>query len=114
MSAQEATKYTLADIRPPFYPCPISEQETIIQISRDGDTAQIYTNDLKMLTRLKKAMKSQGSEWRLIEISHNRGRQSGWGFECPKRLLSFRSKKMGAAEKNPSESENSEIDAEGE
>ncbi len=94
MSKQGKQTYTLADIHAPFYPCPISEQETIIQISRDSEVAHVYTNDLTMLTKCKRATKAKGSQWGIIEIQYIGERQCGWGFECPKRLVSMRSKSL--------------------
>lgn len=91
--------YSLSDIHGPFYPCPIYEQETVIQISRDSEEAHIYTNDLTMLTRLKRAAKYAGSQWRLIDIQYMAGRQCGWGFACPKRLVSFRTKSLAKSSK---------------
>ena len=88
----EKKAHSLDEIKPPFYPCPICEQETLIQISRDSQEANIYTNDLTMLTRLKRAAKYAGSQWRLIDIQYMAGRQCGWGFACPKRLVSFLAK----------------------
>lgn len=100
---KEKKTYSLDEIKPPFYPCPIYEQETVIQISRDSEEAHIYTNDLTMLTRLKRAAKYAGSQWRLTEIQYMGGRQCGWGFECPKRLVSFRTKSLAKSseEDNP-------------
>ena len=93
----------LDNIKPPFYPSPIAEQETVIQISRDSQEAFIYTNDLTMLTRLKRACNFSGSQWRLVKIDYMRGRQCGWAFKCPKRLVSFRTKSLakGSEEDNP-------------
>ena len=87
----------LTEIKPPYYPCPVSEQETVIQISRDSVEAHIYTNDLTMLTRFKRAANAEGSPWRLTEIQHMGGRQCGWGFECPKKFISYRGRPYGRA-----------------
>lgn len=98
MSAAKSPALPLSEIHGPFLPCPISEQETVIQIDRDGDTATVYTNDLTMLTKLKRAANAKGSQWRLIAIDRSRGRQCGWRFECPKRLISYRAKRLGAGD----------------
>lgn len=94
MSKQANRDYSLDEIKGPFYPCPVAEQETVIQISRDSQEALIFTNDLTMLTRLKRAANCKGSAWKLTQIDYMRGLQCGWGFACPKRLISFRSKNL--------------------
>ncbi len=101
MKAAEPVALALSEIRPPFYPCPVSEQETIVQMSRDGETASVYTNDLTTLTKLRRAANAKGSLWRLTKIDYSRGCQCGWRFECPKRLISFRSKSLAKADGSP-------------
>ena len=89
----------ISQIKGPFYPCPISEQETIVSVSRDEESATIYTNDLTMLTKCKRAAKAEGSQWRLIHIDYM-GKDHlpcGWTFTCPKRLVSFRTKILAKA-----------------
>jgi hypothetical protein len=89
----------ISQIKGPFYPCPISEQETIVSVSRDEESATIYTNDLTMLTKCKRAAKAEGSQWRLIHIDYM-GKDHlpcGWTFTCPKRLVSFRTKSLAKA-----------------
>ena len=107
MQNEAKREYSLSDIKPPFYPCPVSEQETVIQISRDGETAHIRTNDLTMLAKCRRATNAKGSEWKLVEIQYMGGRQYGWGFECPKKLAtSFPAKslsKKGKAEESEEE-----------
>lgn len=103
---QAKREYSLEDIRAPFYSCPVAEQETIIQVSRDSQEAHIFTNDLTMLTRLKRAMgRADGGTWKLTEIEYMRGLQCGWGFVCPKRFLTFRSKILGKGSEEPEEAE---------
>lgn len=105
MNKETKREYSLNEIKSPFYPCPIAEQETVIQISRDGKTAHIFTNDLTMLTKCKRVANSKGSQWKLIEIQYMRGLQCGWGFECPKKLVSFRSKVLSKGSGSPEEQE---------
>ncbi len=105
MNKPNEKTYSIEEIKGPFYPCPISEQETIIQISRDSEVAHIYTNDLTELTRCKRAAKAEGSEWRLTGIDYMRGLQCGWGFECPKRLVSHRAKRLTHTTQSTAEEE---------
>lgn len=112
MSKEPKKEYSLDEIKGPFYPCPVAEQETVIQVSRDSQEAHVFTNDLTMLTRLKRAANSKGSAWKLTQIDYMRGLQCGWGFTCPKRLLSFRSKILSKGNENPEEQEEEPIEEE--
>lgn len=72
--------------------CPIEEQETTIQISRDGTKARIWSSDNTAITRFKKCLKNS-SEWVCWEGSKNKnGNITGYFFECPKKFISYRSK----------------------
>lgn len=82
--------FDVSEIKGPLYPCPTSEQETIIQFSRDETEICIWTNNLNDLTRFKSLVKRKNSGWKLIGIDYACGRQCGWRFKCPKDVLGFK------------------------
>lgn len=93
MLAPKGGSLPLDAIETPPYPTPVSEQETVIRMSRDEGIAYVYTNDLTRLTKLKKAAGAEGSQLRLVEIQAM-GKpplQCGWGFEGPARSVTVRS-----------------------
>ena len=71
---------------------PIYEQETIVRFYRDEDRAIVYTSDITMMNKLDKMVATSG-DWYLTG-SHNfkDGTIADKTYECPKRLISFRSK----------------------
>ena len=73
---------------------PIEEQETTIQMDRNSDVATVYTSDYTYMTKLDKHVEGNPDEWRLVGISRLGGDIVGKTYECPKRLISFRSKTM--------------------
>lgn len=71
----------------------ISEQETSVNFSRDGDICTVYTSDSTVMTKLDKLVESDKSpHWKLKEEHrlHN-GELIGKTYETHKRLISFRS-----------------------
>ena len=72
---------------------PVEEQETVINFSRDNDTATIYTSDSTMITKLNKLTRTAGTEWKLDEIIKDKhGVEVARNYSCPKKLISYRSK----------------------
>lgn len=71
---------------------PIYEQETIVRFYRDEDRATVYTSDITMMNKLDKMVATSG-DWYLVG-SHNfkDGTIADKTYECPKRLISFRTK----------------------
>lgn len=69
---------------------PANEQETTVAFERNTDKATIYTSDATMLTKLHKLMEKNPKEWRLIGKGRINGDIVSETFECPKRLISFR------------------------
>ena len=71
----------------------IEEQETTISIYRDGETAEIYTSDSTMMTKLDKRVRENPEAWKCVRVETiGDGAEivAKW-YECPKRLISFRS-----------------------
>ena len=71
----------------------IEEQETTISIYRDSDTAEIYTSDSTMMTKLDKRVRENPDSWKCVRVETMGGGAevvAKW-YECPKRLISFRS-----------------------
>ena len=65
----------------------VSEQETIIQFSRDEDFATIWTSDTTVMTKLDK-------HYDLIDVGkHSNGTILSKTYKCDKKLVSFRSKR---------------------
>lgn len=68
----------------------VNEQETVVNFERNTDKATVYTSDQTMLTKLHKLMEKNPKEWRLIDKGRIDGDVVSETFECPKRLISFR------------------------
>ena len=90
----------------------IDEQETVIAFSRNGDTASVETTDPTVLTKLKKYAATNPKEWSLTNVTAS-GNESdptkitSICFECPKKLISLRSK--SASPRELTEEERAEI-----
>lgn len=76
---------------------PISEQETIINLSRDDMTAKVYTTDSTMITKLDKMVKKQPDKYKIVKQD-----EYGKWYTCPKKLIGFR---CAAAHKTISDEE---------
>lgn len=88
------------------------EQETIIVFSRNNDTASVETTDSTVLTKLKKYATTNPDEWVLTNVTTGRGESdptkiTSICFECPKKLISLRSK--STAPRELTEEERAEI-----
>lgn len=71
--------------------CSAFEQETVIQISRNRDTASIWTSDSTQLTKIKHIMRKDPNSYVCTEVTKNKlGEVVGYAFECPKNLISYR------------------------
>lgn len=70
----------------------LQDQQTVIQFSRDSETATIWTSDRTVMTRLDKFVKDgKNSSWRLKEESRLLdGELASKTYETNKRLISFR------------------------
>lgn len=76
---------------------PVDDQETVIVFSRNGKTASVETTDSTVFTKLKKCAANSPDEWVLTNVTQEQGeidpmRLSSVCFECPKKLISIRSK----------------------
>ena len=81
----------------------VDEQETVIVFSRNGKTASVETTDPTVLTKLKKCAATSPDEWVLTGVTQEHGetdpmRLSSVCFECPKKLISIRSKTVAPRE----------------
>lgn len=90
----------------------IDEQETIIVFSRNNDTASVETTDSTVLTKLKKYATTNPDEWVLTNVTTGQNESDPMKitsicFECPKKLISLRSK--STAPRELTEDERAEI-----
>ena len=79
------------------------EQETVIVFSRNNDTASVETTDSTVLTKLKKYAATNPDEWVLTNVTAGRNESDPMKitsicFECPKKLVSLRSKSTSPRE----------------
>lgn len=79
------------------------EQETVIVFSRNGDMASVETTDSTVLTRLKRYAVANPDEWVLTNVTTSQNesdpmRITSICFECPKKLVSLRSKSTSPRE----------------
>lgn len=72
---------------------PITEQETIIHMSRDNDIVTVWTNDSVMMTRLDKLITGNGI-WSVKEQYGQDKSLYAKEYKAPKSLISFRSHKI--------------------
>ena len=90
----------------------VDEQETVIVFSRNNGTASVETTDPTVLTKLKKYATTNPDEWVITNVKTS-GNESdpmkitSICFECPKKLISLRSK--SAAPRELTEEERAEI-----
>ena len=70
----------------------VSEQETTVQFSREGDKAVIWTSDSTVMTKLDKLVQ-RSKQWKCVEEQRPQGsdRVIAKRYETYKRLISFRS-----------------------
>ena len=90
----------------------IDEQETVIAFSRNDDTASVETTDPTVLTKLKKYATTNPDEWVLTNVTTGQDESDPMKitsicFECPKKLISLRSK--STAPRELTEEERAEI-----
>ena len=79
------------------------EQETVIVFSRNNDTASVETTDSTVLTKLKKYATTNPDEWVLTNVTTGQDESDPMKitsicFECPKKLISLRSKSTAPRE----------------
>ena len=80
-----------------FSGIPGDEQETVIVFSRNSNTASVETTDSTVLTKLKKCAVTSPDEWVLTNVTTSPNESDPMKitsicFECPKKLISLRSK----------------------
>lgn len=79
------------------------EVETIVTFNKLEGEAIIYTTDNTVLTKLKKNIKSNPDEWKLVRFSTHSSNDSeneitSVEVSCPKKYISFRSSKRRISE----------------
>lgn len=68
----------------------LEEQETVINIRRDSEFAEIWTSDTTTMTRLDKLAKNK-SDWECYRVEKFKdGTVAGKWYRCPKKLVSYR------------------------
>lgn len=88
------------------------EQETVIVFSRNDDTASVETTDSTVLTKLKRYATTNPDEWVITNVTTGQNESDPMKitsicFECPKKLISLRSK--STAPRELTEEERAEI-----
>ena len=68
----------------------LSEQETIINIMRTEDRAEIYTSDSTMITKLDRKVKEHPDIWKILTENTVSGKVVSKTYSCPKKLVSLR------------------------
>ena len=79
------------------------EQETVIVLSRNNDAASVETTDSTVLTKLKRYATTNPDEWVLTNVTTGQSESDPMKitsicFECPKKLISLRSKSTSPRE----------------
>ena len=80
-----------------FSGIPGEEQETVITFGRNSNAASVETTDSTVLTKLKKCVATSPDEWLLTNVTTSSNESdptkvTSVCFECPKKLISLRSK----------------------
>ena len=88
MTTQKKT-YTVDDMVT-LMGVPSEEQETSITFERNSDKMTIWTSDNTMVTKLKKLMVKNPTEYVLVSISTCGGQPVMYEIEAPKELLLLR------------------------
>jgi len=71
--------------------CPVDEQETTIQVSRDEGVLNIWSSDNTMITKLRKCVEEGPDTWKCWEGSRDAdGRVTGYFFSAPRKMLTLR------------------------
>lgn len=70
---------------------PVTEQETIIQFSRDSDEASVWTSDSTMMTKLDKLVDYKN--WYRVKTEKVDSEVIAKEYKTNKHLISFRAKK---------------------
>lgn len=80
--------------------CSTEEQETTIQISRDGNEIRLYTSDNTRLTKMQKLINAPGTLWKLVKADYDKeGNPMGYFFVCSdKNMLALRPMKKEVSE----------------
>jgi hypothetical protein len=68
----------------------LAEQETVVQISRDGEEARIYTSDTTMMTKLDKRVAEENSVYEVASVDTYEGDVVAKTYLAPKNAISFR------------------------
>lgn len=66
------------------------EQETVINIMRTDDYAEIYTSDSTMMTKLDKCVTENPKQWFVSKQETVLGKVVSKTYICPKKFISFR------------------------
>lgn len=76
-----------------MYSVSLDEQETVINMQRSSDIAEIYTTDRTMMTKLDRLV-NDNPDWNLKQEDRlqNDGTVVSKVYTCPKKLISFRAK----------------------
>ena len=65
----------------------LEEQESVVRIGRTDDFLYISTTDSTMITKLRKLLQAEDTEWELIQADN-----VGMKVKAPKNLISLRTK----------------------
>ena len=72
-----------------------ADTETTINFDKESEFLRVYTSDDSTLTKIKRVMKVEGSDWKIVDIiKRNDGSISGIKATASKNMFSFRSKKV--------------------
>lgn len=78
------------------------EQETTINLSRDNDTATVWTNDNTVVTKLSKIIEKNPNEWSCYVVG-NIEEPTGYFFTTKKKYICFREGKRKVTPKTMTE-----------
>ena len=81
------------------------EQETTIQISREGTIARVWTSDTRMIAKLDKKCEEPGTSWHCVKEEPFAGSDeiASKFYEVDKRMISFRTRPAKQRELTPEE-----------
>ena len=71
---------------------PADEREVIVRFYTDEQTATVYTSDYNYMRKFDRLVEENPDVWKFVRQETCQGDVVGKFYECPKKMITFRSK----------------------
>ena len=71
---------------------PADEREVIVRFYTDEQTATVYTSDYNYMRKFDRLVEENPDVWKFTRQETCQGNVVGKTYECPKKMITFRSK----------------------